>query len=83
MANKLRNECVNGQKPHKDRFDIEQEIMTLYNFAQQLDLISEGILEYDMSLDDAVNGINGIKVLLNLHAQKMTSTMISVFNLKE
>lgn len=83
MANKLTNEYVNGQKSHKDRFDIEQEITALYNFTQQLDLISEGILEYDMSLDDAVNAINGIKVLLDLHAQKMTTTMISVFNLKQ
>ena len=67
----------------KDRFDLEQEILTLYEFTKQLDLINEGILEYDMSLDDAVNAIGGIKVMLDLHTQKMFETMKQCFKLDE
>lgn len=67
----------------KDRFDLEREILTLHEFTNQLDLVNEGILEYDLSLDDAANAITGIKVTLDLHAQKMFDTMRMCFNLKD
>lgn len=67
----------------KDRFDLEREILTLHEFTNQLDLVNEGILEYDLSLDDAANAITGIKVMLDLHAQKMFDTMRMCFNLKD
>lgn len=65
----------------KNRFDLEQEITTLYSYAEQLGSISEGILEYDMSLDDTVNAINGLKVMIDLHTNKMLDTMSQCFKL--
>lgn len=65
----------------KNRFDLEQEISTLYSYSEQLAGISEGILEYNMSSEDVVNAIEGIKVMLNLHAQKMMDTLSQCFHL--
>lgn len=67
----------------KNRFDLEQEITTLYNYTQQLADISEGIIEYDMSLDEAVNAINGLRIMLDLHAQKMMDTLSQCFHLDQ
>lgn len=65
----------------KDRFHLEDEITTLYAFSQQLETLSEGILEYDLSNDDVVNVLEGLKVMLELHAKKMMDTMCQCFKL--
>ena len=35
----------------KTRFELEDEISQLYNFADQLNTLSEGILEHNLSND--------------------------------
>lgn len=67
----------------KNRFDLEQEISTLYSYSEQLSGISEGILEYDMSTDDVVNAIEGLRVMLDLHTQKMMDTLSQCFHLDQ
>lgn len=67
----------------KNRFDLEQEITMLYNYSEQLGSITEGILEYDMPKDDIVNAINGLKVMIDLHTQKMLDTMCQCFTLDD
>lgn len=67
----------------KNRFDLEQEINTLYSYSEQLGGISEGILEYNMSSEDIVNAIEGLKVMLNLHTQKMMDTLSQCFHLDQ
>jgi len=65
----------------KDRFDLENEISTLYTFSDQLGTLSEGILEHDLTNDEVVSVIEGLKVMLNLQAQKLHDTMCQCFNL--
>lgn len=65
----------------KDRFNMEDEITTLYTFTHQLSLISDGILEHDLSKDDTVNAIEGLKVMLEIHTNKLMDTMCQCFNL--
>ena len=65
----------------KDRFHLEDEISALYSFSQQLETLSEGILEHDISNDEIVNALTGLKIILDLHAKKMTDTMCQCFNL--
>lgn len=67
----------------KDRFNLEDEISTLYSFCQQLETLSEGILEYDMSKDEIVNAIEGLKIILELHTKKMMDTMCQCFKLDQ
>lgn len=67
----------------KNRFDLEQEIGSLYSYSEQLGGISEGILEYNMSSEDIVNAIEGLRVMLNLHAQKMMDTLSQCFHLDQ
>lgn len=65
----------------KDRFNLEDEISTLYNFADHLDTISTGILEHGLNEDETVNAIIGVGVLLKLQANKLHDTMCQCFNL--
>ena len=65
----------------KNRFDLENEIMGLYAFVDQLGNVSEGIMETRLTTDEAVNALEGINVLLKLHAEKLFDTMSQCFKL--
>ena len=65
----------------KDRFNLEDEINTLYSFSEQLGTLSEGILEHKLSNDDVVNVIEGLRVMINLQAIKLQDTMSQCFSL--
>jgi hypothetical protein len=65
----------------KDRFNLEEEISQLYNFADQLGSISKGVLEYDLDPDETSNALEGIRVLLNIHTQTLIDTMSQCFKL--
>jgi hypothetical protein len=67
----------------KDRFDLENEIMVLNSFGDNLGTISEGILEHGLSNDEVVNAIEGIRVLLQLQSNKLMDTMCQCFKLDE
>lgn len=65
----------------KDRFNLEEEISQLYNFAEQLGILSEGILEHNLTNDETVNALEGLKVLLTIHTNKLNDTMSQCFKL--
>lgn len=65
----------------KDRFNLEDEISKLYNYSDELDNLVEGILEHDLSTDEIVNVLQGVRVMLNLQAQKLHDTMCQCFSL--
>lgn len=65
----------------KDRFDLEQEINTLYGFSEQLGTISEAVLEDRLSTDETVNAIEGIRVMIDLQAHKLHDTMCQILKL--
>jgi len=65
----------------KDRFNLEDEINTLYSLSEQLGTLSEGILEHNLTTDETINVIEGMRVMLNLQAQKLHDTMCQCFNL--
>ena len=67
----------------KDRFNLEEEISQLHNFADQLGSLSEGILEHELTNDEIVNVLEGMRVMLNLHAQKLHDTMSQCFRLDQ
>lgn len=67
----------------KNRFDLENEISTVHTFADQLGTLSEGILEHELTNDEIVNVIEGMRVMLNLHAQKLHDTMSQCFHLDQ
>jgi len=67
----------------KDRFDLENEISALHNFADNLGTLSEGIMEQDLSKDEIVNAIEGLRVMLSLQANKLMDTMSQCFKLDE
>ena len=65
----------------KDRFDLENEIMTIHTFADNLGTLSEGILTHDLSRDEITNAIEGLRVMLSLQANKLFDTMSQCFKL--
>ena len=64
-----------------DRFDLENKITETHNFVDRLNDISYGILEVGMSNDEIVNAIDGLAVLLKIHANKLFDIFIQVHRL--
>jgi len=65
----------------KDRFNLEDEISTLYAFSDQLATISEAVMEERLTTDETINAIEGLRVMINLQTQKLHDTMCQCFNL--
>lgn len=66
----------------KNRFDLENEIGTLYNFAEQLNTLANGVGEKKLTDDEIMNALSGLRVMLNLQADKLYDTMCQCFNLE-
>lgn len=54
-----------------DRFDFEQQIMKCWQITDQLDTITEGVLEYGWNSDQVSNATIGLKQLYNLEFEKL------------
>lgn len=66
-----------------DRFDLESKITETHNFVDRMNDISYGILEVGMTDDEVVNAIDGLAVLLKLHADKLFDVFIQVHKLDQ
>lgn len=64
-----------------DRFDLEIKITATHNFVDRLNDISYGIVEVGMSEDEVVNAIDGLAVLLKLHADRLFDIFTQVHGL--
>lgn len=67
----------------KDRFDLENEINFFHTFGENLKTVSEAVLEDNLDRDDIVNAIEGIRVLLEIHTNKVFDTMAQSFKLDQ
>ena len=67
----------------KDRFDLENEISFLHTFVENLGSLSEGVLERDLDKDEIVNAVEGLRVMLDLHINKLFDTMQQCFQLDQ
>ena len=67
----------------KNRFDLENEISSLYTFADQLGTLSEGIIEHNLTNDEIANALEGLRVILNVQTQKLHDTMCQCLGLDE
>lgn len=70
----------------KDRFDLENEIMKLHSFADNIENAVEYLAESDVDpkvIDAVSNMLLGTSVMLEFHAEKMFDTMTQCFKLDE
>ena len=54
-------------------FDLEQEIMKAWHVVDDIQLLSENVMETDMSTDDIANALIGLESIYNLRFQKVFS----------
>jgi prefoldin subunit 5 len=66
----------------KNRFDLEQEINELHIFAEQINSLKQAISKYNLSKKETAKALDGLKVLVNIHSEKMFNTMKDCFNLE-
>jgi hypothetical protein len=54
-----------------DRFDFEQQIVKCWSITDDVEEVAEGILERDLSHDQIINALMGIKQLYELKFNKL------------
>jgi len=54
-----------------DRFDLEQAIMNCWGIVEDMKVLTEGVLEQDMSTDDIANITMGLEGLYQLKFEKL------------
>ena len=52
-------------------FDLEQEIMKAWHVVDDIQLLSENVMETDMSTDDIANALIGLESIYNMRFQKV------------
>jgi hypothetical protein len=70
----------------KDRFDLENEIMKLHSFADDIESAVEYLAETDVDpkvIDAMSNMLIGTSTMLGFHAEKMHDTMCQCFKIDE
>ena len=69
----------------KDRFDLEQEILQVKSYADNIRMTAERMINDDhdgnASIDFYWNALNGIAVLLDMHSDVMFDTMQQCFKI--
>lgn len=64
-----------------DRFVLEEEISKLLNVCDDIDLLTENVLETEISRDEIANVTLGISTLLRLRYEKIFDVFKQVFQL--
>lgn len=70
----------------KDRFNLEDEIMKLYVFIENIDDAAAYLADSDIDpkvIDTVSNILIGTSALMSIHAEKMFDTMRQCFKLDE
>jgi hypothetical protein len=52
------------------QFDLEQNIMNCWNICEDLDVLTEGVLERDLTADQIANVLMGLKQLYQLKFER-------------
>jgi hypothetical protein len=60
--------------PKMTRFDLENRILECWNVTGDIDVVFEGMLDSDLSVDQTANMLLGIKELYELKFQKLWNT---------
>jgi hypothetical protein len=68
----------------KNRFDLEHEIRQTHAYADQLDMVCDYLLNESsdkIDVDHIVNTLTGLRILIDMHTDKLFDTMCQVCEL--
>jgi hypothetical protein len=66
-----------------DRFELEQQISGILNVCDDLNLLTENILENDMDTDEVANALIGISIVLKMKHDKIFDVFKQTFKLDQ
>ena len=65
-----------------NRSDLENEIKKLYHIVDDVNDISYGVLEENLSKDDIANALDGVAVMTEIRIQRVLDTFMEVAYIK-
>ena len=67
----------------KDRFELETEILSIHSFAENLRDLSNALCEEQITSDELGLALDGVAVLIDIHAAKLYDTMCQTLKLNQ
>lgn len=66
-----------------DRFELEDKIMNMHTLTSDLNALASGVLEEQITMEEAANAIIGLAVLNTIKVNQLFDTFKSTFKLDE
>ena len=71
------------EKKMSDRFDLEEQMLNCWNVTKDINVLTEGVMEKDLTKDQIANALMGLEQIYDLKFDKMWTTFIKLIEDKK
>ena len=66
-----------------DRFDLEEQMLNCWNVTKDINVLTEGVIEKDLTKDQIANALMGLEQMYDLKFDKMWTTFTKLIEDKK
>lgn len=66
-----------------DRFDLEEQMLNCWNVTEDINILTEGVMEQDLTKDQIANALMGLEQMYELKFNKMWNTFTKLIEEKK
>jgi len=66
-----------------DRFDLEEQMLNCWNLTKDINVLTEGVMEKDLTKDQIANALMGLEQMYDLKFDKMWTTFTKLIEDKK
>ncbi len=66
-----------------DRFDLEEQMLNCWNVTKDINVLTEGVMEKDLTKDQIANALMGLEQMYDLKFDKMWTTFTKLIEDKK
>jgi hypothetical protein len=71
------------EKKMSDRFDLEEQMLNCWNLTKDINVLTEGVMEKDLTKDQIANALMGLEQMYDLKFDKMWTTFTKLIEDKK
>jgi hypothetical protein len=71
------------EKKMSDRFDLEEQMLNCWNVTKDINVLTEGVMEKDLTKDQIANALMGLEQMYDLKFDKMWTTFTKLIEDKK
>jgi hypothetical protein len=71
------------EKKMSDRFDLEEQMLNCWNVTKDINVLTEGVMEKNLTQDQIANALMGLEQMYDLKFDKMWTTFTKLIEDKK